>query len=241
MKDEIFKKPIKKQFEFDESVASVFDDMLERSVPFYREVIDLISNLIVKNISSNNSSDFVISDLGCSTAQTLLEIYKKSNRSIKLIGIDNSPAMIKRAKNKAKAYGAKIDFIMGDILKEQIPLSNVIISNYTLQFIRPLKREKLIRKIYNSLREDGIFIVSEKVISEDKTLNLQLIDEYYSFKKKKGYSDFEISQKREALENVLIPYSDKENMEMFKNAGFSYVEIIFKWANFSTYFIKKRF
>ncbi|NPA82662.1 MAG: carboxy-S-adenosyl-L-methionine synthase CmoA [Epsilonproteobacteria bacterium] len=235
MKDEIFKKPIKKQFEFDESVASVFDDMLVRSVPFYKEVIDLISDLIVKNLSSNDT----VTDLGCSTAQTLLEIYKKSDKNLTLIGIDNSEAMLKRAKNKAKAYGAKIDLILGDILKESIPKSKAIISNYTLQFIRPLKREKLVKKIFNSLEEEGFFIVSEKVISEDKVLNLQLIEEYYEFKKKKGYSDFEIAQKREALENVLVPYSDKENMEMFKNAGFSYIEIIFKWANFSTYFVKK--
>ncbi len=235
MKDELFKKPISKQFEFDESVASVFDDMLVRSVPFYKDVIKLISNLIIKNIKNGS----VITDLGCSTAQTLIEIYKKSDKNIKLIGIDNSQAMIERAKNKSKAYGAKIDFILGDILKENIPHSDIIISNYTLQFIRPLKREKLVKKIYDSLKEGGVFIVSEKIISEDKVLNIQLIEEYYNFKREQGYSDFEISQKREALENILVPYSDKENMEMFKNAGFNFVEIIFKWANFSTYIVKK--
>jgi len=235
MKDEIFKKPISKQFEFDESVASVFDDMLVRSVPFYKEVIKLISDLIIKNVKEGS----VITDLGCSTAQTLIEISKKSDKNLKLIGMDNSLAMIKRAKNKSKAYGVDIEFILGDILEEEIPLSDVIISNYTLQFIRPLKREKLVKKIHSSLKEDGFLIVSEKIISEDKKLNLQLIEEYYDFKREQGYSDFEIAQKREALENILVPYSDKENMEMFKNAGFDFVEIIFKWANFSTYIVKK--
>ncbi len=235
MKDEIFKKPISKQFEFDESVASVFDDMLVRSVPFYKEVIKLISDLIIKNVKDG----FIITDLGCSTAQTLIEISKKSDKNLKLIGMDNSLAMIKRAKNKSKAYGVDIEFILGDILEEEIPLSDVIISNYTLQFIRPLKREKLVKKIHSSLKEDGFLIVSEKIISEDKKLNLQLIEEYYDFKREQGYSDFEIAQKREALENILVPYSDKENMEMFKNAGFDFVEIIFKWANFSTYIVKK--
>ncbi len=234
-KDDIFKRPIKKQFEFDESVASVFDDMLERSVPFYKEVTDLITNLVIKVAKEGD----IVTDLGCSTAQTLIEISKKSDKNLKLIGIDNSAAMIKRAKNKSLAYGVNIEFVLGDILKESITKSKVIIANYTLQFIRPLKREKVVKKIYNSLQDGGVFIVSEKVISEDKMINLWLIEEYYAFKKKKGYSDFEISQKREALENVLVPYSDKENMEMFKNAGFSYSEIIFKWANFSTYLVKK--
>ena len=235
MKDDLFKKPIKKQFEFDESVASVFDDMLERSVPFYKSVIDLISNLIIKNISEQS----VICDLGCSTAKTLLEIDKKSKKKLRLIGIDNSEAMINRAKNKAIAYGADLELILGDILKIDIPKSDVIISNYTLQFIRPLQREKVIKKIFSSLKEGGIFIVSEKIISENRTLNLQLIDEYHNFKKSQGYSDFEISQKREAIENILVPYSDRENIQMLKNSGFDFVEIIFKWANFSTYIAKK--
>ena len=235
MKDDLFKKPIKKQFEFDESVASVFDDMLERSIPFYKDVIELISNLIVKNSSDRG----VVCDLGCSTAKTLLEIDKKSKKKLRLIGIDNSKAMIDRAKNKAIAYGSDLELVFGDILKIDIPKSDIIVANYTLQFVRPLQREKLIKRIFSSLKRGGLFIVSEKIISEDRSLNLQLIEEYHNFKKSQGYSDFEISQKREAIENVLVPYSDKENIQMLKNSGFDFVEIIFKWANFSTYIAKK--
>ena len=235
MKDDLFKKPIKKQFEFDESVASVFDDMLERSIPFYKDVIELISNLIVKNSPDRG----VVCDLGCSAAKTLLEIDKKSKKKLRLIGIDNSKAMIDRAKNKAIAYGSDLELVFGDILKIDIPKSDIIVANYTLQFVRPLQREKLIKKIFSSLKRGGLFIVSEKIISEDRSLNLQLIEEYHNFKKSQGYSDFEISQKREAIENVLVPYSDKENIQMLKNRGFDFVEIIFKWANFSTYIAKK--
>ena len=232
MKDNIFDKPITKQFEFDEDVASVFDDMLSRSVPFYDEMLKLTTSFALKYLKEDGR----IYDLGCSTASTLINISNHAQQEhINLIGIDTSNAMLNRASQKAKAYGCDIEFIEDDIFNVDFKKSNVIISNYTLQFIRPLQREKLIKKIYNALDEGSVFIFSEKVITDDKILNKQFIDEYYSFKKTQGYSEFEIAQKREALENVLIPYSYEENKNMILDAGFKHFDCIFKWVNFSTF------
>ena len=231
MKDKLFEKPIKKQFEFDEDVASVFDDMLSRSVPHYDDMLNLTTAFALKYTQENST----IYDLGCSTATTLINIAKNSTTSLNLIGIDTSNAMLNRAKHKANAYGIDISFIEDDIFNVDFQSSNVIISNYTLQFIRPLQREELVKKIYDSLEVGSIFIFSEKVITDNKTLNKQFIDEYYDFKKTQGYSEFEISQKREALENVLIPYSYEENKKMILDAGFSNFDCIFKWVNFATF------
>lgn len=231
MVDKIFEKSITKQFEFDEEVASVFDDMLNRSVPYYKEMQRLTINFALSFLKD----DDVVYDLGCSTASTLIELSKHCDKKLNLFGIDNSEAMLNRARNKAKAFGVDINFIEGDIDNVDFKASNLVISNYTLQFIRPLQREKLIKKIYNSLENKGIFIFSEKVISSDKTLNKKCIDEYYDFKKSQGYSEFEIAQKREALENVLIPYTEEENKKMIKDAGFSHCETLFKWVNFATF------
>ncbi len=230
MKDKIFKKPIEKQFEFDEEVASVFDDMLERSVPFYKENLNLQIDILKKFLDENDR----IIDLGSSTGTFLIELSKKIE-NLNLIGIDNSPAMVKKANLKAKAFGSNAKFIEADFLEYDFSNSNAVIANYTIQFIRPLKREKLIQKIYNSLKNQGIFLMSEKLISENKKLNKIMIDLYYSFKKEMGYSEYEISQKREALENVLIPYTMHENIEMLKNAGFRDIEVIFRWNNFATF------
>ncbi len=230
-KDKVFDKPIIKQFEFDEEVASVFDDMLNRSVPFYDEVLDLTTSFVLSYCEDNS----IIYDLGCSTASTLINIANKSTTNLELIGIDSSEAMLNRAKEKSKAYGLDINFINDDIFKVDFKPSQVIISNYTLQFIRPLQREQLIKKIYDSLEVGGIFIFSEKVISDDKKLNKLFIDKYYEFKKDKGYSEFEISQKREALENVLIPYTYEENKKMVEDIGFKQFDCLFKWINFSTF------
>ncbi len=230
MKDNIFNKPIKKQFEFDEEIASVFDDMLLRSIPFYKENLNLQIE-ILKNFLQTN--DKVI-DLGSSTGTFLIELSKQTD-DLNLTGIDSSDAMIKKSIQKAKAFASSAKFIKADFLNYDLSNSKAIIANYTIQFIRPLKREKLIQKIYNSLKNNGIFLMSEKLITSNKKLNKIMIDIYYKYKKQKGYSEYEISSKREALENVLIPYTMDENIEMLKNAGFRDIDVVFRWNNFATF------
>jgi len=231
MNDKVFTKPIKKQFEFDEEVAAVFDDMLKRSVPFYKESQDITEFFTHKNLSENG----IVYDLGCSTASLLLNIHRRLEVNASLIGLDNSEAMLAQARKKCDAYGAKIEVYNADILEFEYKEADVFVSNYTLQFIRPLVREELVKKIATALKKEGVFIFSEKVISHHSKLNKDLIECYYDFKKTQGYSEYEIVQKREALENVLVPYSEEENIKMAKNAGFSHCEVVFRWANFATF------
>jgi tRNA (cmo5U34)-methyltransferase len=236
MIDKVFDEPIKKQFEFDKSVAVVFDNMISRSVPYYQDVLELVTSLAIKNLQPND----VVFDLGCSTANTLLSIDKNSDFDLQLFGIDNSDSMLDIAKDKITAYNANINLICDDILEYKFDKkAKIIFSNYTLQFVRPIRREELVQKIFDNLTDDGMFIFSEKIIYDDKKLNKELIEEYYEYKKKQGYSSFEIMQKREALENVLVPYSEDENKELLKKCGFKTVDTIFKWANFSTFIAKK--
>jgi len=236
MTDKVFEKSITKQFEFDEEVASVFDDMLNRSVPFYKEMQRLTINFALNYLEDEDN----VYDLGCSTASTLIELSKHTSKKLNLIGIDNSEAMLARAENKCKAFGVDIKLLNKDLHNMDYPNAKLIITNYTLQFIRPLQREKLVKKIYEGLKPGGVFIFSEKVISSDKVLGKQYIDEYYEFKKTQGYSEYEISQKREALENVLIPYTEEENKNMITDAGFDHCETLFKWVNFATFIAIKK-
>jgi len=232
VKDRVFKKELDKQFEFDESVASVFDDMLSRSVPFYKQVQELIIDYILLNAQNGQS----IMDLGCSTAKFLLELNAKLEVNLKLNGIDNSEPMLAQAKKKCHAYGVdNINLIYGDMMDIELEKQDFFISNYTLQFIRPILRPKVVEKIYNSLNSGGKFIFSEKVVFEDKKLDKQIIELYYNYKKEQGYSEYEIAKKREALENVLIPFTIKENIAMCKEAGFKEVHTLFQWGNFVTF------
>jgi len=233
--DKVFNKPIEKKFEFDEAVASVFDDMLSRSVPFYDEVRKLVIALIL----SEQKEGLKVLDLGSSTAKFLLDLHSKMEVKMQLKGLDNSQAMLDRAEQKCQAFGAKIDLELADMLSYDYHNEDVIVANYTLQFIRPMQRVELIKKLYNALQEEGIFIFSEKVVFKDKKLDKDLIDIYYDYKKEQGYSEYEIAQKREALENVLIPFTIEENIQMCKDAGFKNIDTIFQWSNFVTFIAKK--
>lgn len=235
--DTVFTKPISKQFEFDAEVAAVFDDMLVRSVPFYKESQALTRRFALNALRDGGN----VYDLGCSTGSLLLEIERAldTKEGIRLIGIDNSEAMISHARKKIEAYGSSIELYEGDILQFPYEKAQVVISNYTLQFIRPLVRDSLVKTISEALKEGGAFIFSEKVVSEDPKLGKELIDCYYDFKKVQGYSEYEIVQKREALENVLIPYTMNENIQMAKNNGFKTCEVLFRWANFATFIALK--
>lgn len=234
MKDTVFSEPIKKQFEFDKSVASVFDDMVSRSVPYYKEAQALAIELLNLRLSQGAK----VADLGCSTGEFLLSLWTK-RKDLELLAYDNSEAMLEIAKNKTLAYGANISFFNQDILTFNEEEMEAIILTYTLQFIRPIEREKFLERLFSKMKKGGILILSEKLIYEDKVLNKQMIELYLAYKKQQGYSKFEISQKRQALENVLIPYTEEENKKLIMNAGFASFDSLFKWGNFATYFAIK--
>jgi tRNA (cmo5U34)-methyltransferase len=233
--DKVFEKPIEKKFEFDQAVASVFDDMLSRSVPFYDEVRNLVISLILAEQKEGKK----VLDLGSSTAKFLLDLHSKMDVPMQLKGIDNSPAMLERAKQKCEAFGATIDLVLADMMEYDYKDEEIIVANYTLQFIRPMQRTGLVHRLYEGMKEDGLFIFSEKVVFEDKRLDKEMIDIYYAYKKVQGYSEYEIAQKREALENVLIPFTIEENITMCKEAGFRNINTVFQWANFVTFVAKK--
>lgn len=221
-------------FAFNERVVEVFDDMLDRSIPFYQEVIKATAQLLAQHLQQGDT----ICDLGCSTGTALLEFARllRDGRFC-FIGIDNSQAMIDKARLKAELYSQdkSISYRHQDISQLDLPETGAFILNYTLQFIRPLQRQSLVKHLYENLRPGGLLVLSEKTICEDKRLNRRFIDSYHRFKLERGYSELEIARKREALENVLVPFSVEENRALLTNAGFETVSSFFQWFNFSSF------
>ena len=232
--DQVFTDPKSgnEDFRFGEKVVKVFDDMVERSVPFYTEIQRMISE-IAKDFAAPNTNVY---DLGCSTGNTLLGLDAGLDPSVSFIGIDSSGEMVEKCEAKFKEHGMKRRFEIqhGDLNNGvRIENASVVIMCLTLQFIRPLYREKIIQEIQQQMNENSCFILVEKVVGEDSLLNRIFIKYYYDLKRRHNYSDMEISQKRESLENVLIPYRLSENLEMLSKAGFRYNEVFFKWYNFA--------
>ncbi|WP_240910252.1 carboxy-S-adenosyl-L-methionine synthase CmoA [Desulfopila sp. IMCC35008] len=233
--DELFKvDSVKEDFVFTDHVVEVFDDMLDRSVPYYGDVIRASANLLASSLKKGDT----VYDLGCSTGTTLLEFCRLlEDRDYSFVGIDSSPAMLEKARLKTELYTKKdsIRFLEEDITTMRHHDAGAFILNYTLQFIRPLRRESFLQNLFDSLRPGGILLLSEKIISHDRRLNREYIDIYHRFKKSRGYSELEIAKKREALENVLIPFSMEENRTMLQNVGFEPVETFFQWFNFCSF------
>lgn len=238
--DKVFDKELKtvSDFKFGDNVVKVFDDMVTRSVPFYEEMQRMIGEMVVDFAAPGTS----ICDLGCSTGTTLLGIDPLISQDINFVGIDNSHEMVDRCRQNFTKLGVarKYSIEYGD-LNQGVKLENtsVVILCLTLQFIRPLYREQLIKSICDQLNENGCLILIEKVLGEDSLFNRLFIKYYYDMKRRHHYSEMEISQKREALENILIPYRLSENLTMLQRCGFSSTEVFFKWYNFTGVIAKK--
>jgi len=242
-RDQVFSDGSKRgsDFVFNEEVAGVFDDMLVRSVPYYLEQQRIVQEAAAKFWKPNT----VVYDLGCSTGTTVIGLARALGPGARLVGYDNSEPMLERARENAEAAGVadRIDFRVGDFNSDVAQLEldggSVVTLCWTLQFVRLLQRDRLIHAIYEGLVDEGILMVTEKVLTNDSNMNRFFIDFYYDFKKRNGYSEEEILRKRESLENVLVPYRIDENFEMFRRAGFQIVETFFQWYNFTGFLCVK--
>jgi tRNA (cmo5U34)-methyltransferase len=231
--DRLFAEPRQKvdDFQFNASTAAVFDDMVSRSVPFYGEIQRIVGEL---------SADFGVPgsnlyDLGCATGTTLEAIDPVVDPDVHFIGIDNSDDMLDQARTKLKGVSdrRKLELLNGDLNRGiDVEDASVVTMVLTLQFVRPLNRERLVRRVFAGMRKDGALILTEKITSPHTMLNRLFIKNYYEYKRRMGYSQVEIAQKREALENILIPYRYEENEALLKEVGFTQVDEVFRWYNF---------
>ena len=232
-KDEVFARPLSdiKAFEFNESVTRVFRDMISRSVPGYElllRLIGLYANVFVRD-------DSRVYDLGCSLGEVSLIINEQASATdISIVAVDNSPSMIKKCQSSNPSLG-NIDWICDDIQRVHIENASMVVLNLTLQFIAPEARQGLLDSIFKGLNPGGILVLSEKIEMDEPLADRRMIQLHQAFKKMQGYSELEISQKRTALENVLVPDPESELLHRIKQAGFSEVYQCFRCFNFVSY------
>ncbi|HES58805.1 MAG: carboxy-S-adenosyl-L-methionine synthase CmoA [Calditrichaceae bacterium] len=220
-------------FKFDETVANVFPDMLHRSIPGYELVLSMIR--IFSGLYKEENRNYY--DLGCSLGAAAIAMAKALNlKKAQIIAVDNSEAMIKKCQENIKKAALKIPVNLkcADVLDIEIINAKIVILNFTLQFINKEKRTEILKNIYNGLVNGGVLILSEKISFSDiveKEYNEFL---YVEFKKANGYSDLEISQKRTALENVLLPDTIKEHLERLEACGFKKSYVWYQCINFAS-------
>ncbi len=232
-KDDIFALPMNetRHFVFDEHVATVFNDMIKRSVPGYDAIISMIG-VLAEQYAQDDSHCY---DLGCSTgAVTLVMRHRIKKNNCKIISVDNSNAMVARCAENVKNDRGNIpvEIICSDIQDIVLEKASVVSLNFTLQFVAPEKRSDVLKNIYQAMVSGGILVLSEKISFKDKEEEQFQINMHHNFKKINGYSDLEISQKRTALENVLIPETLEIHLGRLGAVGFKHVYVWFQSFNF---------
>jgi len=218
----------KKSWSFSQKIAPFFDDHITKSVPFYKEFQWLcceISDYFVKDKS-------IVYDIGCSTGAFTRKLSENhlDKKNLKIYGIDIVKEMILYAKKKNQKKN--ITYLLRDINNMNFKKSDLIISFYTIQFIKQKFRQKLINKIYKSLNWGGGFFFVEKVRSYDARTQDMNNEIYIEWKKIMGFSDEEINSKTKSLKGVLDPFSSKGNLDMLKRSGFRDISVIGKFICF---------
>jgi tRNA (cmo5U34)-methyltransferase len=215
-------------FRFDASVARVFPDMLRRSIPGYAASIEAIGSLAARYARPGT----VCYDLGCSLGAASLAMLQGSRTpDIRIVAVDNSEAMIERCREILAGHD-NIELLLADIRDVAIDNASMVVMNYTLQFLDLDSRDALISRICAGLVPGGLFVLSEKVVDEDPNIEALLVDLHHEHKRRNDYSQLEISRKRAALENVLVPESVAAHRKRLADAGFSHSAVWLRYFNF---------
>jgi len=233
--DTLFSKPLDQiaPFRFDQSVVEVFPDMIKRSVPGYQTIVSMTGVLA----SRYAQADSHIYDLGCSLgASTLAMRQQPLPAGCKIIGIDNSPAMIDRCQSvlETDTNDTSVELRCEDLLNSDYDNASVIVLNFTLQFVRPEFRDALMRKLVASLRPGGCIVISEKVQFSEPELDELNIALHHEFKLRNGYSELEVAQKRASIENVLIRDTIETHRQRLIDAGCNSCNVWFQCFNFAS-------
>lgn len=232
-KDSLYANPLGdiSAFKFDEAVVNVFPDMIQRSVPGYAAMVSAIG-MLAGRFSQADSRCY---DLGCSLGAAALAMRERiSVDNCQVVAVDNSSAMVGRLQQSLAGDECGIEVVCADIRDVDIQNASVVVLNFTLQFIPLSDRQALLTKICRGMLPGGVLILSEKLAFEDSRQQQLQMDMHHDFKRLQGYSDLEISQKRSALENVLLPEAFVVHRQRLQQAGFSSAEIWFQYFNFAS-------
>lgn len=222
-------------FRFDDKVARVFPDMLRRSIPGYGASLEAIGSLAARYVRAGTNCY----DLGCSLgAATIAMRQGISEAGCRIVAVDTSPAMIERCgeivaeETNATELMTDVDLVLGDIREIEIVNASMVVLNYTLQFVALSDRDALLRGIFEGMNEGGILVLSEKVIDDNPHMESLLVDLHHEHKRRNNYSALEISRKRAALEDVLVPESVSAHRARLNKAGFSHSAVWLRYFNF---------
>ena len=223
-------------FAFNKDVVAVFPDMIRRSVPGYETIIPMTGLIAARHLGDEGTAY----DLGCSLGASTLAILQQNQAvNVRVVGVDNSSAMIEEAQKQIS--DPRATFQCADLLNTSIQDAKVVVLNFVAQFIAPEERLALFTRLRKEMHPDGLLIVSEKVRNADEATQSIFDETHLDWKRANGYSEIEVSQKRQALENVMKVDTEEIQHQRFQEAGFAMSKQWFRCLNWASFLVYKRF
>lgn len=226
--------PATDKWAFDDGVAQVFDDMLQRSIPAYASMRELVDAFAAAHVDPHGSGNGHVVDLGCSRGAAVASLIAAHRHALFTL-TDVSEPMLEAA--RARFSGRQNVRVWRHDLRDGFPVAartaTLILSVLTLQFTPLEHRLRIVRDAYKALVPRGAFILVEKVIGATADMDAMFVAKYYGHKREMGYSQDEIDRKRLSLEGVLVPLTARWNEELLRGAGFQSVDCFWRWANFA--------
>lgn len=220
------------KWEFDQSVADAFDDMLSRSIPHYLQMRKLCFDLGCKFVKENTA----VVDLGCSRGEALAPFVEKFGAFNQYVGVEVSAPMLAACRERFKGMiDCGVVHVQELDLRERHPpfKASLTLCVLTLQFTPIEHRQKIVKRMFDHCLPGGAVILVEKVMGScggtDDLLNFL----YWASKEANGYSKDQIERKRLSLEGVLVPLTSQWNQDLLTSAGFSQVECFWRVLNFA--------
>ena len=209
--------------------------MLRRSIPGYAATIEAIGSPAARYVRRDTNCY----DLGCSLGAATIAMRQGIKvPGCRIVAVDTAPAMTIRCEeiiaedDRRFSPPTSVDVVEADIRDIDIANASMVVQNYTLQFLALEDRDALMRTIHHGLNDGGLMVLSEKVIDENAEMEQLLVDLHHEHKQRNDYSALEISRKRAALENVLVPETVGAHRDRLMSAGFRQVAIWLRYFNF---------
>lgn len=230
-------------FRFDAAVAAVFPDMISRSVPGYRFNLELVAAIARRHVQDHSR----VYDLGCSLGAMTLSIRSAlagmpaPPTGVELIGVDNSEAMLERARAQLAAFHSpyRTDLLCADLVSVAPERASMVVLGYTLQFVEPANRDEVIARIHDGLLPGGVLVLAEKVHEPDPGAEALMTELHHDFKRANGYSELEIAGKRQALENVLRTETATDHEDRLRRVGFEEVVVLSRHYGFCLWLARR--
>lgn len=220
------------KWSFDAEVATVFDDMLRRSIPQYDMMRQLVFDIGCEFVRPFSH----IIDLGCSRGDAMAPFIEKYRESVHYIGIDTSEPMLAVARERFEKWSKDgVVTIKNVDLRHGYPPypATLTLAILTIQFTPLEYRLQILDKIYQNLAPGGAFIMVEKLMGTSAALDSCFTDLYLRIKQNNGYSQEEIVRKKMALEGVLVPLPANVNEDFLSRVGFKQIDCFWRWLNFA--------